>query len=255
MSDSLFKSFTQNNCPCWRCPDCFNETLAIVPESFFKADSGETTRCKHEEWFWVDHVRLVFSCTLLCQRKECGATVAVTGKGWTEEENYYDQNNQVQTNYPDWFRAKTFYPPLPLFIPPAGCPESVLDQLASVSSLLTGHPTAAANAIRSLIEALLDDLSVPRQDVRPGKSPRTMTLHERLDKHKSIIGAHHDGLMALKLFGNAGSHGGVLIKQKHLEDACQVLEQLIMQLYRPYSDVSAQIARLNENFSSKPGSS
>jgi hypothetical protein len=255
MSDSLFKSFTQNTCPCWRCPDCFNETLAIVPESFFKADSGETTRCKHEEWFLVDHVSLVFSCTLLCQRNECSATVAVTGKGWTEEENYYDQYDEVQTNYPDRFCAKTFYPPLPLFLPPEECPESVLEQLASVSSLLTGHPAAAANAIRSLLESLLDDLSVPRQELRPGKSPRVMNLHERLDKHKSIIGTHHDGLLALKLFGNAGSHGGILIKQKHLEDACQVLEQVITQLYRSSSDVSEQIARLNENFSLKPSSS
>lgn len=251
MSDSLFKSFTQSACPCWRCPDCFNETLAIVPESFFKTCSGETKRAKDEEWFEVDYVRLVFSCTLLCQRKECGATVAVTGEGRTEERNYYDDDNQVQAEYTDKFCAKTFYPPLPLFLPPAECPESVLDQLASVSSLLTGHPAAAANAIRSLLESLLDHLGVSRQDIRPGKSPRTMTLHERLVKYKSILGTHHDGFVVLKLFGNAGSHGGEAIKQEHLEDACQVLEQVIMQLYQKPPDISGQIARLDKAFNKK----
>lgn len=252
MSDSLFKSFTQSRCPCWRCPDCFNETLAMVPESFFKADTGETTRYMNEEWFWVDHARLVFSCVLKCQRADCAATVAVSGGGWTEEDNYYDENNQLQTNYPDWFQAKTFFPPLPLFLPPEGCPESVQDQLASVSSLLTGHPTAAANAIRSLLEVLLDDLQVPREELRPGKSPRGMTLHERLNKHKSITGKHHDGMMALKLMGNAGSHGGKPVEQEHLEDACQVLEHLVMELYSVKADMSSQIVRLNDAFTRKP---
>lgn len=254
MADSLFQSFTQSNCPSWRCPDCFNETLAIVPESFCKIYNAATTRYKHEDWFGPQYVTLVFSCMLRCERANCLETIAVTGSGWTREYNDYDYRGQTVTTYTDYFDAKTFFPALPLFQPPEGCPEPVLDQLASVSSLLTGHPTAAANAIRSLLEILLDDLSIPREEKRPGKSSRTMTLHERLDKHKTITGIHHDGLMALKLFGNAGSHGGILIKQKHLEDACQVLEQLIMQLYRPGSDVSEQIARLNEYFSSKSGS-
>ncbi|CAH6385529.1 DUF4145 domain-containing protein [Pantoea agglomerans] len=251
MSDSLFKSFTQSKCPSWRCPDCFNETLTIVPESFFKANSGETSRCKNEEWFCADHVRLVFSCVLLCQRTDCGATVAVTGKGWTEEDNYYDENNQVQTNYPDWFRAKTFYPALPLFLPPEGCPESVLDHLASVSSLLTGHPTAAANAIRSLLEVLLDDLGVPRVVLNKGAKPHFLSLHRRIQEYPQLLGSHHDAFMALKHFGNAGSHGGEPINQSHLEDACEVLELIITLLYQKHPDVSDHIARLDKAFSKK----
>lgn len=251
MSDSLFKSFTQNKCPSWRCPDCFNETLAIVPGSFFKAYNGETTRCKNEEWFWADHVRLVFSCVLLCERSQCGATVAVTGEGRTEEENYYDENNQVQSNYPDYFQAKTFYPALPLFLPPQGCPESVLEQLASVSSLLTGHSTAAANAIRSLLEVLLDDLGVPRMVLTKEAKQHFLPLHTRIKDYSQLLGPHHDAFMALKHFGNAGSHGGESIAQSHLEDACEVLELIITLLYQKHPDVSDHISRLDKAFSRK----
>ena len=251
MSDSLFKSFTQGNCPRWRCPDCFNETLAIVPESFCKIYTAATTRFKDDDNFGAEHAKYVFSCMLRCVRADCQETVAVTGNGWIREDNDYDYSGQTVTTYTDYFVATTFFPALPLFDIPADCPEPVLDQLNEISSLMTGHPAAAANAIRSLLETLLDDLSIPREELRPGKAPRPLKLHDRLEKHKAMSGSHYDGMMALKIFGNAGSHGGSPIKQQHLEDACAVLELLINQLYMRKPDLSFQIERLNQAFAKK----
>ncbi|WP_062748547.1 DUF4145 domain-containing protein [Erwinia persicina] len=250
MSDSLFKSFTAKKCPTWRCPVCFNETLSIVPESFFKTYNGASSRSENEDWFGAEYVVMVFSCVLRCQRSDCGETVAVTGTGEIDVYNYYDESGKTQTDYTNTFHALTFYPPIPLFKPPVMCPDTVLNLLGSVSSLLTGHSTSAANAIRSLLEVLLDDLQVPRESIGKGNRGRAMTLHERIENYRDITGIHHEGMMALKVFGNAGSHGEV-IEQKHLEDACLVLEQLVIQLYSSRADVTAQISRLNEEFNKK----
>lgn len=156
------------------------------------------------------------------------------------------------TVYIGSYIARAFTPPLPLFAVPAGCPERVSGQLNEISSLLTGHFTSAANAIRSLVEMLLDDLGVPRTLERPDKEPRLLWLNERLTRFEEMIGEHHAGMDALRLFGNAGSHGNPDITQQHLEDACVIVEQLVQQLYQRKADTSSQIDRLKEAFTRKP---
>jgi len=249
MAESLFTRFTIE-----RCPECHNASLAILPGSFSEGPSAGTVRHRDELWFDAEHYEFIFTCRLICERSTCRETVAISGNGGLEDVYGYDEQGKEEHSCIEWFQAKTFFPPLPLFIPPAGCPDSVLDQLKDISSLLTGHPAAAANAIRSLVEVLLDDFGIPRVEERPGKSPRNLWLGERLKLHKDKLGEHHDGMDALKLFGNAGSHGGSPIKNKHLDDACLVVEYLLTQLYSRRPDVSIQIARLSESFKRKPDS-
>lgn len=251
MPDSLFTAFEKERCPDWLCPACLNPSLAIVSGSFSQGNSAWTSRYYNE--IDPEQHETVFSCMLRCSRTGCGETVAVCGDGEVFQ-HQEDPENGGGLSYVQVFHARSFRPALPLFIPPAACPPAVLDQLREISALLTGHPAAAANAIRSLAELLLDDLGIPREEKRPGKSPRNLSLGGRLKLFKANLGEHHEGFDALKLFGNAGSHGGTPIERKHLDDACLILEQLIDMLYHRRPDLTQPIARLKETFQHNPGS-
>jgi len=252
MHDSLFTSFTADKCPDWLCPACRSRSLAILPGTFHRRENAFTIRYHHHEDFRPQDYAYVFSCLLKCHNPTCGEAVAVSGTGGDEFDGGYDEHGNPGPRFTEFFEAKHFYPPLPLFVPPAACPDRVAEQLKEVSSLLTGHFSSAANAIRSLVEMLLDDLEVPRTLDRPGKAPRPLWLNERLTRYEDIIGDHHAGMDALKLFGNAGSHGSSAITRQHLEDACAIVEQLIIELYPRKADASTQIVRLKEAFSRKP---
>lgn len=247
---SLFTCFTPELCPAWLCPSCYNQTLRIQKGSFHfdtsAASKKRVSRVDFDHW----DVSYVFSGLLECTRLGCLETIAISGEGWCQDKRRTTRNG-IEADVINMFRAKVFIPPLPLFIEPEGCPSDIKVQLKVISSLLTGYPTAAANAIRSLLEVLMDDLGVAREKLQPGKPPRDLTLHERLIKSKSITGSHHEGMMALKLLGNAGSHGSTSIKQKHLEDACSLLEQVVVNIYHRPNDVTLQVARLTEAFSQK----
>lgn len=173
----------------------------------------------------------------------------MSGSGGDELDDVFDEHGEPGPRFTEYFEAKHFYPPLPLFVPPEGCrPEAVTLQLSNVSSLLTAHPTTAANAIRSLLEVLLDDLSVPRMVLTKTPKPYFLTLHARIDNYPQLLSIHRGAFMALKHFGNAGSHGGRLIEQNHRKDACEVLELIVTQLYHGLRDISGHIARLAKVF-------
>lgn len=249
MADSLFTRFTAERCPEWLCPECLNASLILLPDSFSEGPSAGTVRYRHEIWFDAEHYEYIFSCRLICERSSCKETVAISGVGGLDEVYGYDDRGNEERSCTAWFEAKTFFPPLPMFIPPAGCPDSVLDQLKEISSLLTGHPAAAANAIRSLLEVLLDELKVPRAELRNGAKQRLLNLHDRIEGYPHLFGGLNEGLMALKHLGNSGSHAGVPIKKQHLEDACLVVEQILAKLYFKHTDLSEKIANIHKEFS------
>ncbi|NNS10190.1 DUF4145 domain-containing protein [Erwinia sp. JH02] len=244
-SPLLHTAFTEDTIPHWRCPTCYNESLEIVPGSFFKEETSETRLSKGEVWFEYDHYEMVFSCLLRCSRKACMEAVAITGKGWVDCDMDYESDT---LNFVERFRASTFHPPLPVFIPRADCPDPVRQQLKEISALLAAHPSAAINTMRTVLEMLLDELKVPREVTRIGKDPLTLTLHRRIDVHPAILGGYGDAFMALKWLGNQGSHSDRRIRQSHIEGDCTVLDDLIQQIYRPVSAVPAIVATLSKAY-------
>lgn len=241
---SFFTTFTEDQCPPWTCPGCINTTLKMVPESFYYSKTASTIAHEKDEWFDYDNVSYVFCCQLKCELAGCLESVALTGIGWIDLEPSYDDQGNMRADYIRTFQAKTFYPALPLFIPPEGCPETVLTELYEISALLNSHPSAAANAIRRLLETLLDKMKVPREIPREGKAPAVLRLHARIERFPEILGEHQRGVMALKYLGNTGSHEIREIERQNLEDACQILENIIQQLYQRKPDLSMQIERL-----------
>lgn len=249
---SLFESFTQDRCPSWTCPGCMKETLRIVPGSFFYRKTADTLTHEKEHYFDFYYVEYIFSCLLECELTGCSEPVAVTGRGWLTEDNSYDHRSQTLTESIPRFEARAFYPPLPLFIPPEDCPVSVIKELCEISALLNAHPSAATNAIRRLLETLLDEMTVPREIPREGKSPVKLKLHDRIERYPDILGEHQRGVMALKYLGNTGSHENKEIERQSLDDACQILENIIRQLYPSKPDLTLQIERLERDHKPKP---
>lgn len=236
-------SFLKDGIPLWRCPACHNASLKLVDDSFTDGISAATRNNQNECWFDVSDFEGVFTCMLQCTHKSCQEEVAVSGVG-----HGYVAVNADSEHYTTLYQARSFVPPIPVFMPPATCPEIIRDGLNLISMLLPVSGGAAVNAIRTLLEELLDELSVPRQSSEPSKKDRDLSLHCRIENYADKLGIHHDAFMALKWLGNAGSHKLKKLDKSDIWDACEVLEDLLNQIYVTRDDIKAKIARLHDNY-------
>jgi len=236
---SLFKSFTHEQCPAWLCPSCYNQTLRIQAGPFHYRTSAASK--KRLNGFDIDprDVSYVFSGLIECTRQGCRETIAVSGEGWCDEK-VLKTCEGIEVDVIDTFRAKVFIPPLPLFIEPEGCPPDIKSQLNIISSLLTLNSAAAANAIRRLLEILMDVMDVPE----------AQNLHRRIEQGLELFGEDAAAIHALKAIGNAGSHGND-ITDKDLEEACLVLELIVKKFCHASPDLSDIVHRLRTAFTKR----
>lgn len=236
---SLFTSFTPDLCPAWLCPSCYNQTLRIQAGSFHfdtsAASKKRVSRVDFDHW----DVSYVFSGLLECTRLGCLETIAISGEGSCQDKTWKTRNG-IEADVINMFRAKVFIPPLPLFIEPEGCPRNIKEQLNVISSLLTLNSAAAANAIRRLLEILMDVMDVPE----------AKNLHRRIDQGLDLFGDDAAAIHALKAIGNAGSHGNE-ITEKDLEEACQVLEMIVKKFCHASPDLSDIVQRLETAFNER----
>jgi len=231
---SPFTPFTESRCPDWLCPICTNQTLRIKQGSFhYGVRSLQESRRRQIQLPEVDE-SYVFSCLLECIREGCSGTVAVSGEGWTEIHFPFRPDGLYTYQL---FRARSFTPPLPLFLLPVGCPEKISRQLTVISSLLTLDGAAAANAIRCLLEILMDVMG----------APEAKNLHRRIHQALNKFGDDAAAIHALKAVGNAGSHGNE-ITRKDLEEACLVLESVVKKFCHAAPDISHIVERLEAAF-------
>ncbi|OWY74361.1 DUF4145 domain-containing protein [Pantoea sp. AMG 501] len=228
---SPFTPFTESRCPDWRCPSCLNQTLKIKEGTFHYGLSADSKKAL-AEFYNVYEVSYVFSCLLQCTRAACSETVAVNGEGWCDEPASWEPGGiHEDVNH---FRGLSFTPPLPLFAVPEGCPDEIAEQLKVISSLLTVNRAAAANAIRHLLEILMDVMKVPDAN---------KTLHYRIQLSLDKFGDETAAIHALRAVGNAGSHGNAFTFRE-LEEACLVLESVVKKFCHSAPDISHIVERL-----------
>lgn len=231
-----YAPFTKTKCPDWRCPSCLNQSLKIMRNTFKRYTTAETRGFTDSDDFYPEKVKFVFSCILICRRDECAEKVSVSGEGyqeWAKEDEDF--------GFSELYVARSFTPPLPLFLLPAGCRPEIMQQMNVISSLLTVNNAAAANAIRRLLEMLMDVMEIPESHI----------LHQRIEKGLPVFG--EDGsaaIHALKAIGNAGSHGNDITHQD-LEDACLVLEAIVKKFCLVSPDLSDIVQRFNTAFNKR----
>ncbi|MDU5836275.1 MAG: DUF4145 domain-containing protein [Pantoea sp.] len=240
-------SFTEDNIPHWCCPACLNASLEIVPGSFQTRSSAYSLQNRDEDWYGINDDEVVFTCMLLCSRRSCQESVAVSGSGRGEEEPDVWQEKMVQYML---YRAHSFVPPLPVFTIPESCPGDIAWRLRKISALLPVSDGAAVNAIRITLEMVLDKEGVPRETA--GDKPQRIPLAKRIELNKEKLGSHYEAFHALKDFGNHGSHTDGPIRRSDIEGACQVLDDLIQRLYGKVADYSRIVARLTSRYGKKP---
>lgn len=239
--------FYDEDIPHWCCPACHNASLEVVPGSFISRLSAFSLRHRHEDWYDADNEEYVFTCMLQCSRRSCQESVAVSGSGRGDKDLDEDKGEYV---YYIRYRAKSFVPPLPVFAIPESCPEDITKRLQTVAALLPVSSGAAVNGIRTVLEMMLDTQDVPRETT--GDKPQRIPLAQRIQLNREKLGSHFEAFHALKDFGNHGSHSDRPIRRSDIEGACQVLDNLIRQLYGKEVDYTRIVSGLSRRYGKKP---
>ncbi len=241
-----YESFTNDRLPAWCCPACLNASLVLVQGSFTTRDTSDSLRHRGEDWYTEEDDREVFCCMLECSRAECRESVAVTGTG----RGQVDVDEQMRkVGWYTRYRAVSFVPPLPIFRVPEACPEDIKNQLTTIAALIPVSLNAAVNALRVTLELLLDELKVPR--LTEAVLPKRIPLAKRILHGKATLGDHFSAFDALKDLGNHGSHTNRHIRRSHFEGACQIIDELIQQLFAPRPDHEKMVATLKAAYGKK----
>ena len=208
------------------CPTC-NVGYLIPDKSTFQQIEPPYSRLARrlDEWdpYWITYR---FSLKCICNQEECGEVAIVSGSGSVEQRyDYYGQ--------PEWyerFSIHSFYPAPKLCYIPSDTPSDVESLLKKSFDLYWTDVSAAANALRASLEALLDELKVPDQEVtKAGKTVR-MTLHRRLEVWSATHKDFAELCLALKEVGNLGSHGDT-VKSRHYFGSLEIYSHVLRQLY------------------------
>ena len=122
--------------------------------------------------------------------------------------------------------------PAPHFIDlPRKTPATVGVHVVKSFALAWVDTGAAANRLRSAVEAILDDLGIPRKQSKSGGGFRWVSLTQRVKLYATTNpGMAGEILEALKEIGHAGSHEGE-VPWKYLMDAYRIFEHALESLY------------------------
>ncbi len=239
--------FDNNKLPPWPCPTCRKGHACLVPKSFFNDETASSTRVRESSDWDPDWIEYVFSCRAECSNTSCKEPMAVIGKGGIGPS--YDE--ELGNVWVDYFLVLHCHP-MPHIIPiPKKCPSEVADPLISAFSMFWSNPEACAGRIRVSLEALMNHLGVPKQQIsaKTGKEFE-LRLHGRIDlfaKSDPTIGAQ---MLALKWLGNAGSHDSGTVSHKDLLDAFEIIENALAEII---DERSKRVALLADQLTKKHG--
>lgn len=236
----LSKAFYTNLHVEWPCPACGQLTLQIKQETLHDADTYESRKIWEEEWSQPDMLSGVFCCMAECYRPQCREVVVCSGTSGNEED-WDDTGLQYYRVY----TPVNFVPPLNPFKIYEKCPAEISEPLVASFSVYLAQPGSAANLIRITVERLLTAIGVPELNDKGNR----IFLHQRIEKH---LPGNYSGyarqLMAIKFLGNAGSHTYDEVKIGDIEDAFEIMEYVVNDIF---SGRKESIEVLTERLSSK----
>lgn len=222
----LVGKFPEKLPPLWPCSTCSKGFLEIIDESLRVKETGPSVAEHSHEAHDYDWVVMRFAGLLKCNNKLCGEIASIAGKAELEE------NPDWESQTIDYFRVLTpeFINPPPLFFTiPLECPGKIQKSIIRSFGLACTDLESSANAIRSTIEIILDDLKI-QKIVRKGGRQSKLRLHDRIIKLQSSDSETGDLLLAIKWIGNSGSHIEALT-HGDLFDTFEILEQALTRLY------------------------
>jgi hypothetical protein len=182
-----------------------------------------------------------FSALMLCNNPNCAHIVAVIGTVSFDLEHSYLPNGGWDTEAVPLFTPMAFWEAPPLIRVRTDYPEDVDGQLKRSFPLYWLDRGACANAIRATVETLLTERGVPETTVNLHGNTVRISLHDRIVKFQATDPAAAALLLAIKLLGNAGSHGDDVTRDDLL-DAYEIVDHVIDTIYNTRAAHAATLA-------------
>jgi len=224
----------------WPCSKC-REELVLVDGTLHE----DGAKAGYNLYYPAEDFQGRFACLLSC--KGCGLFVSVAGRSWRTVRETYDSQTGEDVFRDDLELTPHHVDPPPAFFPiPFNCPTEVVREVGRAFALFWCDTQAAANALRTAVEFLLDDRDVPRERETAEGRTTYLRLAERLAQFKQAEPELGEILEALKWLGNYGSHGSkVPIQKRDLFDGFECTSTVIDELYthRPARGSVSKLAK------------
>lgn len=220
---TLAKPFSEHDWPGLTCPTCRDGVLG-APSIVYENDARDpATDAKFDNDPTAPEGG--FHGHLVCSRQRCGAWAVIGGRYTTDWQMF--PGNILDL----WavLEVKTILPGPSILELSPGVPEPVRREIDRASNLIWLDPQAAAGALRSAVERVMDDHDIPAEDSNGGY----LTLHNRLQKFKQKNQQTATLLMAVKWVGNGGVHQSAAMSADDALDTAEIVEVALGALYAP----------------------
>jgi hypothetical protein len=172
-----------------------------------------------------------FHTKLKCSNNQCGEEVISIGEYFVTEDR--DHPDYQHEHYKTMVRPYYFLPAIPVFKIPEKTPDKIENAIKQSFSHAFTDPAAAGNALRRVVERILDSKRIVRSKkvTKKGNTKRiNLSLHERINVWKPNSNGLADHLMAIKWIGNIASHEEE-ISFDSVFHAFEIIEHVIEAIY------------------------
>lgn len=221
--------FSQLEIPSFPCPACKPGKLKAAADPV-KLSEPEYSKIHRDTDDWEpDHTLHRWSLMMECDESKCGEIAHMMG-----DTEFVDTVVEVDGKYfnglEEVCEIQAFFPAPPIFPLSNNVPARVKRELRLAFQLYWTDAAACVGRIRTAVEELLDERSIPRKTKsKTGKMVR-MTLSERI-KVFSVAASQQEILDGLRVVGNIGVHESNGLSDGDLFDALDVLQYLLAGIY------------------------
>jgi hypothetical protein len=230
MKDFSTDCFHINHLPNWVCPSCKRGMLEIKDKLQWTETAQSLQSHIHPE-FDFDWVKLTIHGLLKCNNPRCSDTVILSANGHFDHYYDHDDHSGQESGLEIYYSPIFTHPPLNIIPIPESVPEKVREMLTNSFALFFCDDNACGNRIRSTVEVMLDELKVPTEN-----DGKFISLSQRINKADKLDSSDKKKLTALRMLGNAATHGeGKLVRVDNL-NAYKLLANVFGKLF-PLEDL------------------
>lgn len=232
------RSFSPSEIPRYPCPHCFQFSLKLSGKVLFDEPEYSKKNHSHEE-FEPEWVTERVSLQLKCDASDCKEIVNVIGDmTWAYDYDAEGHSGEVQVVKP-----AAFFPAPPMIDIPSDTPTKAKIAAEQAFAVCWADTGSAANRIRASVELALDGLNVPRTGISK-KTGKTVDLDlngriQWLEKQSGVKKDHASTFEALRVAGNAGSHGANDVSWADFLDCLFLYEAALEDLFGSKSKLLA----------------
>lgn len=211
--------------PSLPCPRC-NRTLARVPDSSLNAPDMDAEGAYRYGGEQPDVLRGHTGMLYKCSSSQCEQKVIVLGDDCVADEFDPDAGHNTWTSF---IKIRYCQPVVPAFAIPEETPDGIKKGLGVAFSHVFSDASACGNALRSVVERILDDRGVRKTEIKNHRR-RFLALHRRIELLEVQQPEFAEYLEAIKWIGNDASHGSG-VNFDEIYAALEIIENVVTRLY------------------------